>query len=144
MSAILLIVAVVFAGLIAFAIAVWATGRESLEPAPSTAGFPSGRVVDEDAVAAVRFDTGLRGYRSDQVDEALRSVAWELGRRDELIAQLRSQLDEQIQAAALAAEANQVAVEAEPEESPPTTRRGGSVSPLADSSPGGDPEPDSE
>ncbi|QSB04597.1 DivIVA domain-containing protein [Natronoglycomyces albus] len=92
MTWLLLLTVVVVAGFLAYAIAVWAAGRESLEPEASTSGFADGRIIDERSVAAVTFDTGPRGYRTSQVDEALRRLAWELGRRDEYIAQLEERL----------------------------------------------------
>jgi DivIVA domain-containing protein len=49
--------------------------------------------VDETAVASVKFDTGLRGYRTDQVDAALTRLAWEIGRRDELLAEMQARLE---------------------------------------------------
>jgi DivIVA domain-containing protein len=81
---------------IAFSIVVWATGRDTLldtAGAGAPLGLGEGEAVDETAVASVRFDTGLRGYRTDQVDAALNRLAWEIGRRDEMLAEMRSQLD---------------------------------------------------
>ncbi len=43
-------------------------------------------------VAAIRFDRAPRGYRMEQVDAVLDRVAYELGRRDEIIAVLRARL----------------------------------------------------
>jgi DivIVA domain-containing protein len=81
---------------IAFSIVVWATGRDTLLDI-ATAGAPlglgEGEAVDESAVASVKFDTGMRGYRTDQVDAALNRLAWEIGRRDELLAQMQARLD---------------------------------------------------
>ncbi|MCC3765749.1 DivIVA domain-containing protein [Glycomyces sp. TRM65418] len=81
---------------IAFAIVVWATGRDTLldlSPAGAPPGLGDGEPVDEAAVASVKFDTGLRGYRTEQVDAALYRLAWEIGRRDEQLAVLRAKLD---------------------------------------------------
>ncbi|WP_205325379.1 DivIVA domain-containing protein [Glycomyces sp. YM15] len=81
---------------IAFSIVVWATGRDTLldiTAAGPPLGLGEGESVDETAVASVKFDTGLRGYRTDQVDAALNRLAWEIGRRDEMLAEMRSQLD---------------------------------------------------
>ena len=77
---------------IAFAIAVWATGKDTLrdDSLAEPPAFDDGEPVGEADVAAVRFDTGLRGYRTDQVDAVLRRLAWEIGRRDERIAELES------------------------------------------------------
>lgn len=81
---------------IAFAIVVWATGRDTLldtSPAGAPPGLGDGEPVSEAAIASVRFDTGLRGYRTDQVDAALYRLAWEIGRKDEQLAVLRARLD---------------------------------------------------
>ena len=81
---------------IAFSIVVWATGEDTLldtNPAGAPPGLGDGEPVSEAAVAAVKFDTGLRGYRTDQVDAALHRLAWELGRKDEQLAVLRAKLD---------------------------------------------------
>ncbi|MDA1361178.1 DivIVA domain-containing protein [Glycomyces luteolus] len=81
---------------IAFSIVVWATGRDTLldiAAAGPPLGLGEGAAVDETAVASVKFDTGLRGYRTDQVDAALDRLAWEIGRRDELLAEMRARLD---------------------------------------------------
>ncbi|GAA1668863.1 hypothetical protein GCM10009830_13310 [Glycomyces endophyticus] len=80
---------------IAFSIVVWATGRDTLldlAPAGAPAGLGDGEPVDEAAIGAVRFDTGARGYRTDQVDAALTRLAWEIGRKDEQLAALRAEL----------------------------------------------------
>jgi len=81
---------------IAFSIVVWATGRDTLLDT-GTGGAPlglgDGEAVDETAVASVKFDTGLRGYRTDQVDAALNRLAWEIGRRDELLAEMQARFE---------------------------------------------------
>ncbi|WP_158299934.1 DivIVA domain-containing protein [Glycomyces paridis] len=82
---------------IAFSIVVWATGRDTLldlSPAGAPPGLGEGEPVDESAIASVRFDTGLRGYRTTQVDAALNRLAWEIGRKDEQLAVLRSRLED--------------------------------------------------
>lgn len=81
---------------IAFSIVVWATGRDTLldtAPAGPPPGLRDQDPVSEATLAAVRFDTGLRGYRTGQVDAALTRLAWELGRKDEQIAVLQARLD---------------------------------------------------
>ncbi|MEU6247507.1 DivIVA domain-containing protein [Glycomyces sp. NPDC047010] len=81
---------------IAFSIVVWATGRDTLldlAPAGAPPGLGDGEPVSEASVGALRFDTGARGYRTDQVDAALYRLAWEIGRRDEQLAELRAELD---------------------------------------------------
>jgi DivIVA domain-containing protein len=76
---------------IAFSIVIWATGEDSLRddaPDDPPPGLGGDEPVTEEAVGALRFDTGMRGYRPAQVDAALRRLAWEIGRRDERIAEL--------------------------------------------------------
>jgi DivIVA domain-containing protein len=80
---------------IAFSIVLWATGRDSLRdggPGEEPAGLGEDGPVTEAEVGALRFDTGLRGYRADQVDAALNRLAWEIGRRDERLAELEREL----------------------------------------------------
>lgn len=81
---------------IAFSIVVWATGQEALrdntvENAPP--GLEGEAPVSESDVGALRFDTVPRGYRADQVDAVLTRLAWELGRRDERLAELERELE---------------------------------------------------
>lgn len=54
-------------------------------------GLPDGDLAPQD-LERVRFTPALRGYRMDQVDEALDRVAGELARRDEEIEQLQQSL----------------------------------------------------
>ncbi|GAA2163412.1 MULTISPECIES: DivIVA domain-containing protein [Glycomyces] len=96
MGFVLPIVVAVIGVWIAFSIVVWATGRDTLldtGAAGAPLGLGEGEAVDERAVASVKFDTGLRGYRTDQVDAALNRLAWEIGRRDELLAEMQARLE---------------------------------------------------
>lgn len=96
MGFVLPIIVAVIGVWIAFSIVVWATGRDTLldiSAAGAPLGLGDGESVDETAVASVKFDTGLRGYRTDQVDAALTRLAWEIGRRDELLAEMQARLD---------------------------------------------------
>ena len=43
-------------------------------------------------MAAVRFDTALRGYRMAQVDQALRRAAYDIGYKSELIGVLEAEV----------------------------------------------------
>ncbi|WP_100446463.1 DivIVA domain-containing protein [Glycomyces xiaoerkulensis] len=79
---------------IAFSIVVWATGDDSLRddaPDDEPAGLPEDEPISEAEVGALRFDTGPRGYRTKQVDATMRRLAWEIGRRDERIAELEAE-----------------------------------------------------
>ncbi|GAA4922403.1 DivIVA domain-containing protein [Stackebrandtia albiflava] len=74
---------------IAFAIVVLVTGDDpglvpvSQDGAPLD--LPSDRPLSEADVLATRFDTGLRGYRTSQVDDAFARMAYDVGFKDELI-----------------------------------------------------------
>ncbi|HLU27433.1 MAG TPA: DivIVA domain-containing protein [Glycomyces sp.] len=110
---------------IAFSIVVWATGRDSLRdggPGEAPAGLGEEGPVTEASVGALRFDTGLRGYRADQVDAAVHRLAWEIGRRDERLAELERELalagrgaDSEAEAAEPVEERDAPAAEAEAE-----------------------------
>lgn len=92
---ILLVVALVVGGLI-FGVVVLITGRDrGLEPAePDSAlvPLPTDRPLDEADLTTVRFDTGLRGYRMDQVDRALRRAGYDIGYKSELISVLEAEV----------------------------------------------------
>lgn len=96
MGFVLPLIVAIIAVWIAFSIVVWATGRDTLldlSPAGAPLGLGEEEPVSEAAVASVRFDTGMRGYRTDQVDAALNRLAWEIGRKDEQLAVLNAKLD---------------------------------------------------
>ncbi len=95
MSLVLPVVVAAIGVWIAFSIVVWATGQDSLRdagPDEAPAGLGEDGPVTEAGVGALRFDTGLRGYRADQVDAAVNRLAWEIGRRDERLAELEREL----------------------------------------------------
>lgn len=96
MEFVLVLLALVLAGGIAFAIVVLVTGNDpGLVPAGNDglpAGLPTSRPLSEGDVMRARFDTGLRGYRTTQVDEALARVAYDVGFKDELIKVLASEV----------------------------------------------------
>jgi len=62
-----------------------------LDPDRPPARLPDDRAVQADDVNTLRLGVGLRGYRMDEVDDVLDILADELTRRDEEIAQLRSE-----------------------------------------------------
>ncbi|MDO5711740.1 MAG: DivIVA domain-containing protein [Micrococcales bacterium] len=68
-------------------------GGLSIHMAPATSsmsgGLPAGDVSSAD-LDEVRFDTVLRGYRMNQVDDVLARVRVELALRDDELRQLRS------------------------------------------------------
>lgn len=68
------------------AVVVVASGRgEGLPPAEvdlPRIGMPEGRPVTADDIANLRFNTTVRGYRMEEVDEVLRRIAGQLDHRD--------------------------------------------------------------
>ncbi|MEW2426489.1 DivIVA domain-containing protein [Micromonospora sp. NPDC047644] len=91
----LLVVALTVAAVI-FGVTVLVSGRDPglvpAEPDSQAVALPGTRPLRESDVGAVRFDTGLRGYRMDQVDKALRRAAYDIGYKSELIGVLESEV----------------------------------------------------
>ncbi|HIW62540.1 MAG TPA: DivIVA domain-containing protein [Candidatus Stackebrandtia excrementipullorum] len=85
----LVVLVVALACGIAFAIVVLVTGEDpGLTPVGNDGiplDLPGDRPLSEADVLATRFDTGLRGYRTTQVDEAVSRLAYDVGFKDELI-----------------------------------------------------------
>jgi DivIVA domain-containing protein len=83
-------------GAVAFGVAVLVTGSDpglaSDEPDGSSVPLPADRPLAEQDFQAVRFDTGLRGYRMSQVDSALRRAAYDVGYKEELVAVLEAEV----------------------------------------------------
>ncbi len=92
---ILLAVALVAAAL-AWGVAVLLMGRdqglEPAEPDGRAIPLPTSRPLTESDISAARFDTVARGYRMDQVDQALRRVAYDIGYKEELIGVLEAEV----------------------------------------------------
>lgn len=92
---ILLAVALVAAAL-AWGVAVLLMGRDQgldpAEPDGRAIPLPTARPLTESDVGAVRFDAVARGYRMDQVDQALRRVAYDIGYKEELIGVLEAEV----------------------------------------------------
>ncbi|MCG5470573.1 DivIVA domain-containing protein [Micromonospora sp. LAH09] len=91
----LLIVALTVAAVI-FGVTVLVSGRDpglvATEPDSQAVALPGTRPLRESDVAAVRFDTGLRGYRMAQVDQAMRRAAYDIGYKSELIGVLEAEV----------------------------------------------------
>ncbi|MCG5465307.1 DivIVA domain-containing protein [Micromonospora sp. MED01] len=91
----LLVVALTVAAVI-FGVTVLVSGRDPglvpAEPDSQAVALPGTRPLRESDVGAVRFDTGLRGYRMDQVDQTLRRAAYDIGYKSELIGVLESEV----------------------------------------------------
>jgi DivIVA domain-containing protein len=76
------------------AVAVVATGRGGAMGEVTPDRSPRGRLPDGDVaradIDALRFTTGLRGYRMDEVDDVLDRLATELEQRDRRITELEA------------------------------------------------------
>jgi DivIVA domain-containing protein len=93
----LLLVGVLVVAGIGFGVVVLITsgdpGLGPAEPDGRAVPLPAGRPLAEADIAALRFDTALRGYRMAQVDAALRRTAYDLGYKEELITVLMAEVD---------------------------------------------------
>ncbi|TNH23945.1 DivIVA domain-containing protein [Micromonospora orduensis] len=91
----LLVVALTVAAVV-FGVTVLVSGRDPglvpAEPDSQAVPLPGTRPLRESDVGAVRFDTGLRGYRMAQVDQAMRRAAYDIGYKSELIGVLESEV----------------------------------------------------
>ncbi|WBB77670.1 DivIVA domain-containing protein [Micromonospora sp. WMMD882] len=92
----LLVVALTVAAVV-FGVTVLVTGRDPglapVEPDGRAVPLPGGRPLAEPDIGGVRFDTALRGYRMDQVDQAMRRAAYDIGYKSELIEVLEAEVD---------------------------------------------------
>jgi DivIVA domain-containing protein len=83
-------------GAVAFGVAVLVTGADPglapAEPDGPSVPLPADRPLAERDFQAVRFDTGLRGYRMAQVDSVLRRAAYDVGYKEELVAVLEAEV----------------------------------------------------
>ncbi|MEV4761506.1 DivIVA domain-containing protein [Micromonospora chokoriensis] len=91
----LLVVALTVAAVV-FGVTVLVSGRDpglvAVEPDSQAVALPGTRPLRESDVGAVRFDTGLRGYRMAQVDQAMRRAAYDIGYKSELIGVLEAEV----------------------------------------------------
>ncbi|MGW3618374.1 DivIVA domain-containing protein [Micromonospora arida] len=92
----LLVVVALTVAAVIFGVTVLVSGRDPglvpAEPDSQAVALPGTRPLRESDVGAVRFDTGLRGYRMDQVDQAMRRAAYDIGYKSELIGVLESEV----------------------------------------------------
>ncbi len=90
-----LVVALVAAGIV-FGVAVLILDRDSglapAEPDDQVRALPTTRPLIESDVAALRFDTAIRGYRMAQVDQSLARLGYDLGYKEELIHALEAEV----------------------------------------------------
>jgi DivIVA domain-containing protein len=68
-------------------------GLEPVEPDGVAVDLPGTRPLTERDLSRVRFDVGLRGYRMDQVDRALRRAGYDVGYKEELINVLEAEIE---------------------------------------------------
>ncbi|MGA4725808.1 DivIVA domain-containing protein [Micromonospora taraxaci] len=91
----LLVVALTVAAVV-FGVTVLVSGGDpglvAVEPDSQAVALPGTRPLRESDVGAVRFDTGLRGYRMAQVDQAMRRAAYDIGYKSELIGVLEAEV----------------------------------------------------
>lgn len=92
----LVALAVLTAGGLAFAIVALTTGDDpgltSAAGDDKATQLPADRPLEESDVVDARFDTGLRGYRTTQVDTALARLAYDVGFKDELVRVLAAEV----------------------------------------------------
>ena len=91
-----LVVVLVIAGLVYGVVTLLAGDDPGLSPADPDGRarpLPNNRSLTEYDLKAVRFDTGLRGYRMGQVDRVLRRTAYDIGYKDEMIAVLEAEVN---------------------------------------------------
>lgn len=92
----LLLVVALTVGAVVFGVTVLVTGRDPgltpAEPDGRAVPLPATRPLREADVGEVRFDTALRGYRMDQVDQAMRRAAYDIGYKSELVGVLEAEV----------------------------------------------------
>jgi DivIVA domain-containing protein len=98
MAQFLILVAVALvAAALAWGVAVLLTGRdpglEPAEPDGRSIGLPADRPLTEMDLGQVRFDLAARGYRMNQVDQALRRAGYDIGYKEELINVLEAEVN---------------------------------------------------
>ncbi|SCF49311.1 DivIVA domain-containing protein [Micromonospora matsumotoense] len=91
----LIVVVALTVAAVVFGVTVLISGRDGLaptEPDGRAVPLPGGRPLRESDVGALRFDTALRGYRMDQVDQAMRRAGYDIGYKSELIGVLEAEV----------------------------------------------------
>src|SRR3954447_4611636 len=93
----LFIVAALLVAAIVFGVTVMLSGGDSgltpVEPDGRAVPLPSDRPLGEDDISDTRFDTAWRGYRMEQVDQALQRAAYDIGYKGELISVLEAEVN---------------------------------------------------
>jgi len=91
-----LVVAIVAAAIVFGVVTLIGDGSAGMAPAEPdgrAVPLPGARPLAEQDVAKLRFDTTVRGYRMEQVDQALRRTAYDIGYKDELITVLQAEVE---------------------------------------------------
>ena len=91
-----LVVAIVAAAIVFGVVTLIGDGSAGMAPAEPdgrAVPLPGARPLAERDVAGLRFDTTVRGYRMEQVDQALRRAAYDIGYKDELITVLTAEVE---------------------------------------------------
>jgi DivIVA domain-containing protein len=90
-----IVVALVVAAIV-FGVTVMFGGGDSgltpVEPDGAAVPLPGDRPLGEEDIVRTRFDTAFRGYRMDQVDQALQRAAYDIGYKGELIGVLEAEV----------------------------------------------------
>jgi DivIVA domain-containing protein len=90
-----IVVALVVAAIV-FGVTVMMSGGDSgltpVEPDGSAVPLPGDRPLGEDDLSRTTFDTTWRGYRMNQVDQALQRAAYDIGYKGELISVLEAEV----------------------------------------------------
>ncbi len=92
----LLLVIAVTVGAVVFGVMTMVSGGDPglrpTEPDTRARPLPGDRPLLEGDVGKATFDTAWRGYRMDQVDQALRRLAYDIGYKTELIQVLEAEI----------------------------------------------------
>ncbi|MEU4216082.1 DivIVA domain-containing protein [Actinoplanes sp. NPDC026623] len=90
-----IVVALVVAAIV-FGVTVMVSGGDSgltpVEPDGKSLPLPGDRPLGEEDILRTRFDTAWRGYRMQQVDQALQRAAYDIGYKGELIGVLEAEV----------------------------------------------------
>jgi len=90
-----IVVALVVAAIV-FGVTVMLGGGDNalapVEPDGAAVPLPGDRPLGEEDISRTKFDTGWRGYRMSQVDQALQRAAYDIGYKGELIGVLEAEV----------------------------------------------------
>jgi len=90
-----IVVALVVAAIV-FGVTVMMSGGDPgltpVEPDGRAVPLPTDRPLGEEDISGTKFDTTWRGYRMNQVDQALQRAAYDIGYKGELISVLEAEV----------------------------------------------------